>query len=368
MNQLVFPVDSQGGITGQPPKMTLVRVSPHPAHYNDICLQGTGCISSQGNRNLADFFSMTIDKGGAAEIIYDDTSNGLVQPGFTPGNAQLIDHAGAPLVTVARQASGMGLYGHPVKGSSPRPVLGMRDRTGDALYPVIGGKKVPAMDILGSSLSYISSGGPKLRVTMKVANLNGASGAVGKISGAQMLEYVTRWQMGNTLFYAGMSTAGSGSQSFYAGKTGSIDLCSVSACFPHVLTYFESGSGGQAEHGTVSCPKSPSAKRPCTITIFVAPGDVGGPKTGGLLQEVGAYAFAVSHPQGSTSNAQAQADSVPLEIDGLCCYNFNGRTPAPPPGKRHHHHHHKKHHHKRRRHHHHHRISRHPKHSRGFTG
>jgi hypothetical protein len=368
MSQVVFPVNTSGAITGAPPTKTLVKVSPHPMHYNDICLAGSACITQQGNRNLADFFSVTIDRSGAAEIVYDDTSNGLVQPGFTPGNLQLVDHAGAGVVTIARQASGMGLYGRPVKGSSPRPVLGMRDRAGDALYPVIGGKKIPSMDILRSSLAYMSSGGPKLRVTMKVANLNGASAAVGKISGTQMLEYVTRWQMGNTLFYAGMSTAGSGSQSFYAGKTGSVDLCSVSACFPHVLTYAESGSGGQSEHGTVSCPKKPSAKRPCTITIFVSAGDIGGPKGGKLLQEVGAYAFAVSHPQGTTNNVQAQADSVPLEIDGLCCYNFNGLTPAPPPVKRHHkkHHrttrHHKKHHRRR--------ASRRPKRkrSRGFTG
>src|SRR5437588_736300 len=94
-----------------PPATTLVKVSPHPMHYNDICLQGTGCITSQGNRNLADFFSVTIDNTGAAEVVYDDTSNGLAQPGFTPTNNQTADHAGAPVVTVARQSSAMGLTG-----------------------------------------------------------------------------------------------------------------------------------------------------------------------------------------------------------------------------------------------------------------
>jgi hypothetical protein len=369
MSQLVFPVNSSGAITGAPPTKTLVRVSPHPAHYNDICLQGSACISSQGNRNLADFFSVTIDSSGAAEIIYDDTSNGLVQPGFTPGNLQLVDHAGAPLVTIARQASGMGLYGHPVTGPSNRPVVGLADRSGDALYPVIAGKNVPGLDILHSSLYYIHSGGPKLEVTMNVANLKTPSATASKVPNTQLDEYVTRWQMGNTLFYAGMSSTASGSHSFYAGKTGSVDLCSVSACFPHVLTYPESGSGGTSEHGTVSCPKAPSARHPCTIRIYVAAGDVGSPKPGRLLQEVGAYAFATSHPQGTTNNVQALADSVPLEIDGVCCYDFNGSGPAPPPVKQHHRpHHHPTHHHKRR--HHHRRPSRRPKrrHARGFTG
>jgi hypothetical protein len=49
---------------------------------------------------------ITIDHTGAAEIVYDDTSNGLVQPGFTPDNQQLVDHAGAGVITVARQSSG----------------------------------------------------------------------------------------------------------------------------------------------------------------------------------------------------------------------------------------------------------------------
>src|SRR5439155_24307381 len=78
MAQTVFPVDKAGAVTGAKPSVALVKVTPHPMHYNDICLQGSGCITSQGNRNLADFFEVTIDASGAAEIVYDDTSNGLV--------------------------------------------------------------------------------------------------------------------------------------------------------------------------------------------------------------------------------------------------------------------------------------------------
>ncbi|HEY2218239.1 MAG TPA: hypothetical protein VGH35_02765, partial [Gaiellaceae bacterium] len=56
-----------------------------------------------------------------------------------------------------------------------------------------------------------------------------------------------------------------------------------------------------------------------TVTVNAA--DVGSPAAGSLLEEVGAYAFAASHPQGATTNAQALADNVPLEVDGACCYN-----------------------------------------------
>ena len=72
----------------------------------------------------------------------------------------------------------------------------------------------------------------------------------------------------------------------------------------------------------MQCPAVPSAKSPCTITIKVNAADVGSPTAKSLLEEVGAYALATSHPEGATTNAQAQADNVPLEVDGACCFNF----------------------------------------------
>src|SRR5206468_11302601 len=80
MSQVVFPTNSSGGITGAAPSTQLVKVTPHPKHYDDVCLAGTGCIAQTGNRNLADFFGVTIDLTGAAEILYDDTSKKQVQP------------------------------------------------------------------------------------------------------------------------------------------------------------------------------------------------------------------------------------------------------------------------------------------------
>ena len=48
---------------------------------------------------------------------------------------------------------------------------------------------------------------------------------------------VVRWQMGNTLYHAGvdMDASGQTPATFYAGKTQSTDSCSVSACDPHTL-------------------------------------------------------------------------------------------------------------------------------------
>jgi len=320
MSQVVYPVDGSGAVTGALPSVSQVKVTPHPMHYNDICLAGTGCIAQQGNRNLADFFAVTIDRTGAAEIVYDDTSNGLVQPGFTPDNLELLDHSGAGVVTVARQSAGPGVYGGSVSGPSKAPVTGISDPAGDARYPVVGGTTVSGMDVLGSQLS-LSKDGRTLNVVTKVVDLSNPSATSVSLA-APLLHYVTRWQLGNTLYYASMENTAANQRSFYAGKTQSVDLCSVSACFPHVLTYPEANLGGTQEAGTVACPALPSAKSPCTITVKVNTADVGSPAATSLLEEVGAFALATPHPEGATTNAQAQADDVPLEIDGACCFNY----------------------------------------------
>jgi hypothetical protein len=328
MAQVIYPVDSTGAVTGAVPSVTQVKVTPHPMHYNDICLAGTDCIQSQGNRNLADFFNLAIDSNGAAVIVYDDTSNGLAQPGFTPDNVQLVDHAGAGVITIARQSSGLGLYGKTVSGRSNAPVNGMSDNSGDALYPVIGGSNVPGLDILGSSISL---SGSTLTVTTKIADLSNPGATASAVPGTNFLQYVTRWQMGNTIYYAAMENTAANVPTFYAGKAGSVDLCSVSACFPHVITYPEPSLGGTAEKGTISCPATPSASNPCTLTVNVNVGDVGNPTSTSLLEEVGSYALVSTVQSGAITNAGAEADNVPLEIDGLCCYNNVPQPPAPPP-------------------------------------
>jgi hypothetical protein len=320
MSQVVFPVSRTGGVTGASPTVRQVKVTPHPMHYDDVCLAGTGCIAVQGNRNLADFFQVNIDRSGAAMIVYDDTSNGLVQPQLTPGGIEILDHSGAPVVTVARQASGPGLFGHPVSGPRNSPVTGMRDTGGDALYPVMGGSNVAGFDLMGSGMD-LSNDGKTLTVTMKVADLTRPAATAARIVGTRYLDYVTRWQMGNTIYYAAMQMDGFGQTTFYAGRAQSVDLCSVSACFPHVIIYPEAGAGGVAQSGAVRCAARPSARFPCTITIRVAGADVGGPSSRSLLEEVGTYAFAASHTDGTTTNIQAFLDNVSLEIDGICCYN-----------------------------------------------
>ena len=334
MSQVVFPTTNQSYVGGAASSLQQVKVTPHPMHYNAACLQGTGCITVQGNRNLADFFEVTIDKSGAAEIVYDDTSNQLCQqnPPITPNGNQTLDHCGAPLVSVARQSQGPGLYsGVSISGSSTAPISGQPDNGGDALYPVIGGMKVPGMDILSNQLR-LDTKRNTLTVTERVVDLSNPTATAAQTGGGAFQQYVTRWQVGNTIFFAEMETTPTtppNGQLFFAGKAESIDLCSVSACFPHVIAYPEpalqqntSQSDVHAETGNVSCPPTPSASNPCTLTITVKLADVGAPTISSLLEEVATYSFASTHPAGFMTNAQAQEDNVPLEVDGVCCFNF----------------------------------------------
>jgi len=320
MSQVVFPTNTTGGITGAAPSKQLTKVTPHPMHYDDVCLAGTGCIAQTGNRNLADFFVVTIDSSGAAEIVYDDTSNKLVQQP-SPCSAQVADHCGAGVITIARQASGPGLFGTKVSGPSNTPISGLSDPADDGLYPVIGGPtKLSGMDIRSSRLSF-SPDGTTLNVTMQVTDLANPATAITAVPGATNVQYVTRWQMGNTVYYAAMENTVTNQPIFYAGAMQTIDLCSVSACFPHVLTYPEPGAGptftGKAETGSISCTETP-----CTLTISVKVGDVGNPTTASLLESVGAYSLAAALQEGAEDNATAESDTVPLEIDGVCCFNF----------------------------------------------
>ena len=335
MSQVVFPTDYlSGGVTGDAPSKTLVKVTPHPMHYNDICLMGTGCITSQGNRNLADFFVVTIDSTGAAEIVYDDTSNGLIQTAAgLVEPPHFVDHPGAGVITIARQSSGLGLFGTAVTGPSNAPVSGLADPSGDALFPVIGGGGQSGMDILGTSLQ-LSDDHRFLNVTTKVVDLSNPTGTTAAIAGTTNLQYVTRWQFGNTIYYAAMENTAANRPSFYAGKAQSIDLCSVSACFPHVLTYPEPHFGGNAESGTINCPATPSPSNPCSVTIAVRVGDIGmasATSATSLLEEVGGYALAATIQEGAENNATAESDTVPLEIDGVCCYNFKAAVQNGPP-------------------------------------
>ena len=305
------------------PHVAQSRVTPHPMHYNDICLLGTGCITQIGNRNLADFFQVTIDHEGRARIVYDDTSNKLVQENF-PGP---IDHEGAPVVSVATQNTGLNAWtGQPLKpAESAAPIAGTSDPSGDALFKPLGGTNVPAADITDARLSLE---GDTLHV--RVTTAGGPLSAVAQAGGGTAAQIFVRWQMGDVLYYAGVEQGGGGAPTFYAGPTKTVDLCSVSACDPHYLVYPAPPAGGTAVKGTVT------GSGPVTYDIAVPASVVGNASAASLLEEVAAYttvsATSVTVP---LTNAQADADLVPIEVEGTRTFNYQAAAvaagqPAPP--------------------------------------
>ena len=216
---------------------------------------------------------------------------------------------------------------------------------------MIGGTNQPGMDMTGNSLSL--SGGT-LTVTMKVADLSNAAIAsvfnpTTGVPGAAVLTYVTRWLQPSaagqgtcslpstspttpstacTLFYAEAQVTpgvagGAPTVSYYAGTAQSIDLCSVSACFPHVVYYPDDGVAGHGSNQLTTGTTFDFTNG--TISMQVPVADVGNPAPSTLLEEVGSYAFAADHTQSAITNAQAQADDVPLEVDGVCCFNFQSQ-------------------------------------------
>jgi hypothetical protein len=84
------------------PHWTFTKVSEHTNHANPICTAGLNCTAGPQmfDRNLADFFWVSIGPRGEALVTWNDTAHqiGLMPP------------AGSPLTMFAKQLSGPSLY------------------------------------------------------------------------------------------------------------------------------------------------------------------------------------------------------------------------------------------------------------------
>jgi hypothetical protein len=325
------------------PVVRQTKVTRHPMHYGTICLEGTGCIAQAGNRNLADFFMVEKDpRDGAVVIVYNDTSNELTQnvpplagPQIAPPVDGVVDHRGAPVVTVMRQNRGIGLFGRPVKGL---PQLGSRmtDVQGDAVFdPVYGGVNVPELDLRDVAVKRV---GDKLEIRVQVQSLDDLVQAHTAL-GARAITWVARWSgaaadsqtgLRNPIYYAaaeslfaGVGAGGSGGGAFeevpgfYAGAAQSDELCSVSGCFPHLIDYPRpplagTDIAGQLVPGTGTAPD--------TLVFLVPVSAVGNPKPGSLLESFSVFAFARNKTSMlPITNPEGEAGITPIVIDGICC-------------------------------------------------
>jgi hypothetical protein len=291
-----------------------VIAAQHPMHYNDICMDGTACAASGGNRNQADFFKVVLAADGRARIIFTDESNGLSQANNTDSAA---DHAGAALDTVVTQEGGLNAYtGKPLTPRETRaPRASITDPAGDALFRPLGGTNVPAADI---KLLAVKRTASDLVFTVQTAG--GTLGDAAAAGATTTAELVVRWQMGNTLYHAGVwQSAVGGPLTGYAGKTSSVDLCSVSLCKPNYLEYGASPLPGTA----AATATSATGGQGTTYTLSVPLTAVGSPSASSLLEEVmGFVTISAEPPSVPLDNASAFADEVPLEIEGTKTFNF----------------------------------------------
>ncbi|MDQ1603849.1 MAG: hypothetical protein QOE01_1694, partial [Actinomycetota bacterium] len=303
------------GASGSTPTVAQARATPHPMHYNDICLLGTACITEAGNRNLADFFKLTIGPDGRARIVYADTSNGLSQT----GGDSAADHSGAAVDTVVMQQTGTNAWtGRSLSAQeSTAPRTSVTDPSGDALFKPLGGTPLGGADISKVMLGG-TSGALKITVTTTGGSL--ADAALG--AKVPDVELVVRWQQGNKLFHAGIEQgATDAAPTYYAGATSSVDLCSVSGCKPNYLQY---GAPPIADTATVPGSTSTSAKTGArTYTLTVPRALIGNPTSADRLEEV--TAFVTVSPTSSSvqlDSARAQADEVPVQVEGTRPFTF----------------------------------------------
>jgi hypothetical protein len=318
------------------PSVQQMQVTRHPMHYGSICLSGLGCIAQTppGNRNLADFFEVTTDpRDGAIVITYDDTSNNLKQhdPAGLVTPPEQVAHTGAPLVMSVRQNGGVGLFGTSVSGP-PATGTSVTDGSGDASFdPIYSSTNVPQLD-LRSATAKVQGG--TLVLSLNVGSLENLQNAFAA-TGSRAVDYVVRWSgpaqvtadsdgVTNPIWYGAVEITPGGAPSFFAGEARSIELCSVSGCFPHVLEYPEPPYGGTSVTGQLV---TDNGSKVDTLVIRVPLGVVGGLPSGSVLESFGGYAFARNKPASvPLTNAEAEAGVTPVMVDGVCCVNLKPST------------------------------------------
>jgi len=277
-----------------------IRVSQHPNHNGGICTMGIGCTTG-GDRSLADFFQVDVNKQGGADVVWADTSNNSNTSGS--GNQ-------AALVDEARQVSGSTLFGTTLNGTSPTCLAVtttpcQADQTGDAHYEANGtiGNNVPKLDITGSSVNVSATDPLSLDIRMNIADLSkGLPSAADTDINAndQVVDYLTSWNYhvpGHTqanfdstgnIYYAYLEVnRATGAVTAYDGNT-----CGVPTTRDKILVY----PGQNAITYSIN-------RAAGTIDLYVPRADVGAPGAGESLYSVTAHTVGQPAAAGSANCA-----------------------------------------------------------------
>jgi hypothetical protein len=259
---------------------------------DNICTSGTACAATGGNRNLLDYFGISLDRQGHVGIVWSDGYNATK----------------LPFIKVSRQASGPSLI-----AGQPDAALAIRsnghvDAAGDAKYPIAGLTYATAsnqnkLDLLGATAA-LKNGKVQFRLRLADASNLGAAvpgGGTGTDGATplQQTKYLVRWDYLGNSYYAGANVPAGGVPTFFSGTVNNAEgLMAAGATAQYGNTY----SAQTAATGTISTTKN-------TITITVPPAAVGSPGSGAALLSVGAYALI------GPNDALATLNTAPITVD-----------------------------------------------------
>jgi hypothetical protein len=195
--------------TSTSPTFAQTKFTDQPMNYGQICTGGIGCTISNGDRTMADFFAVFLDRGdGAMRVVYNDVTS---------------QHHGAHLFEV-RQVAGPSATGGTVSRSVPtNPVS---DPTGDAQSPHYAptgpGASLPPYDFTNLKLSQPNAGTLRVEMTLD-GNPALAAPPAGKANGLwltrfQALSVGDEGEEAYRIFYVGAEKPAFGSTTFFAGS------------------------------------------------------------------------------------------------------------------------------------------------------
>ncbi|MHB8341118.1 MAG: hypothetical protein ACYDB7_08075, partial [Mycobacteriales bacterium] len=281
------------------PTFTQGAIMSRPNHIEPVCLSGLGCTTNtgpSGDRNLGDFFKVTIDREGRALISFADGDNQLGT-----------EVAGGPVAAPSfadfiAQASGPSLYASvgdvPVL---PRPRNAVSEPPHHDPVPLVTpgtgapGPDAPALELLSSATSVTANG--NVHVHLSVANLSASLPA-----GVSTAVYLTRWVYADHVYYAAAQVSPTGTQFFDGNAMPVTDgLDTKYAYYP---------AQGSAT-GTVDTAGN-------TIDIVVPGAEVGSPTARSRLSGVTSYGLAQSGP---TQPAATNTTQFPQIADVLPAYD-----------------------------------------------
>jgi hypothetical protein len=265
-------------------------------HDDNICTSGTACAATMGNRNMADYWDIDVDKNGHLGFVWDDTTNAI----------------GGPFVKVARQMTGPSLYAGKPNASQPDRGNGYPDAAGDARFPFAGAKVLtspnhPTLDLRGTSVALKGS---NLEFTVRLASTQGLGASVpgGRdgVTPLQQAKYVVRWDFGKNAYYAGANVAPGGTPAFFSGTVSTAEGI-TSATNPDNLNGF----------GNTYAPLGPATGKVSgnSLIIDVPISAVGSPKKGSQFYSVGSYAMVGPQDQLVTLT------TLPITVDASPTFN-----------------------------------------------